>query len=113
MIRLRELREARDLSVKDMCRKLGVDDSRYRKWESGKNGLPLEYSLMCCDILHCSLDELSGRTAAIEYDSSAVLSCEHAVSGPLGTRLGRKKAAPTHGDGLPRWPKPWRGRIIS
>ena len=89
MIRLRELREARDLSVKDMCRKLGVDDSRYRKWESGKNGLPLEYSLMCCDILHCSLDELSGRTAAIEYDSSAALSCEHAVSGPLGTRLGR------------------------
>ena len=74
MIRLRELREARDLSVKDMCRKLGVDDSRYRKWESGKNGLPLEYSLMCCDILHCSLDELSGRTAAIEYDSSAALS---------------------------------------
>lgn len=73
MIRLRELREARDLSVKDMCRKLGVDDSRYRKWESGKNGLPLEYSLMCCDVLHCSLDELSGRTAAIEYDSSAVL----------------------------------------
>ena len=33
MIRLRELREARDLSVKDMCRKLGVDDSRYRKWD--------------------------------------------------------------------------------
>lgn len=51
MIRLRELREARDLSVKDMCRKLGVDDSRYRKWESGKNGLPLEYSLMCCILL--------------------------------------------------------------
>lgn len=45
MIKLRELRENRGISVKDMCRKLGVDDSRYRKWESGINGLPLEFLL--------------------------------------------------------------------
>lgn len=64
MIRLRELREARGLSVRDMCRRLGVEDSRYRKWESGTNGLPLEYSLACCDVLGCTLDELAGRDAS-------------------------------------------------
>jgi len=62
MIRLRELRNQYGYSVKEMCAKLGVDDSRYRKWESGTNGLPLEYSLMCCDIFHCTMDELAGRT---------------------------------------------------
>lgn len=61
ILRLRELREANGLEVKDMCRKLDVADSRYRKWESGTNGLPMEYAMMCCSILHCTLDELAGR----------------------------------------------------
>lgn len=61
MLRLREFREASGLSVRDMCQKLGVEDSRYRKWESGTNGLPLDFAFGCCDIFHCSLDELSGR----------------------------------------------------
>lgn len=72
MIRLRELRELRGFTVKDMCRKLGVDDSRYRKWESGTNGLPLDFSLACCEILHCTLDDLAGRTVGVEYDSTAL-----------------------------------------
>lgn len=62
MIRLRELREAAGLEVKDMCRKLGIDDSRYRKWESGRNGMPLDFAMQVCDILHCTLDELSGHS---------------------------------------------------
>lgn len=61
MIRLRELRDQFGYSVREMCAKLGVDDSRYRKWESGTNGLPLDYSLACCEIFHCTLDELAGR----------------------------------------------------
>lgn len=65
MIRLRELRDAAGLEVKDMCRKLGVADSRYRKWESGTNGVPLDYALMICDVLHCTLDELSGHTPKV------------------------------------------------
>ncbi len=65
MIKLRELRDAAGLEVKDMCRKLGVADSRYRKWESGTNGVPLDYALMICDVLHCTLDELSGHTPKV------------------------------------------------
>lgn len=33
-IRLRQLREARGLTVAQMVGRLGVKDSRYRKWES-------------------------------------------------------------------------------
>ena len=61
ILRLRSLREAQGLSVKDMCSRLGVADSRYRKWESGTNGLPVDYAIACCSILHCTLDELCGR----------------------------------------------------
>ena len=43
MIRLRELRELRGYTVKDMCRILNVSDSRYRKWESGTNEIPLDF----------------------------------------------------------------------
>lgn len=74
MIRLRELREAAGLEVKDMCRKLDVNDSRYRKWESGKNGMPLDFAMQVCDIFHCTLDELSGHTPkALSEDERRLL----------------------------------------
>ena len=60
-IRLRELREGRGLKVSQMIERLGVQDSRYRKWESNSAQIPLEYACMCADILKCSLDELAGR----------------------------------------------------
>lgn len=65
MIRLREMRESVGLEVKDMCRKLGVADSRYRKWESGTNGMPLDFAMHACDIFHCTLDELSGYSPKV------------------------------------------------
>jgi len=61
-LRLRELRESQGISVATMIERLGVKDSRYRKWESQAAAMPLEYAIRCCSILHCTLDELSGRT---------------------------------------------------
>lgn len=58
---LKELRVANGLSPRQMYERLGVQDSRYRKWESGAAQMPIEYALMCCDILHCTMDELAGR----------------------------------------------------
>lgn len=60
-IRLRELREMRGLSVAQMIERLGVKDSRFRKWESESAAMPLEYAVKACSVLHCSLDELAGR----------------------------------------------------
>ncbi|MBR2125826.1 MAG: helix-turn-helix transcriptional regulator [Akkermansia sp.] len=62
-IRLRELRESKGLKVSQMVQRLGVQDSRYRKWESNSAAIPLEYACRCADILHCTLDELAGRRA--------------------------------------------------
>lgn len=39
---LRDFREARGIEVGAMCARLGVKDSRYRKWESGTNAMPLD-----------------------------------------------------------------------
>ena len=60
-LRLRELREASGLKPRQMYERLGVQDSRYRKWESGTAAIPVDYAIMCCNILHCTLDELAGR----------------------------------------------------
>ena len=60
-IRLRELREAKGLKVSQMVQRLGVQDSRYRKWESNSAQIPLEFACRCADILQCTLDELAGR----------------------------------------------------
>lgn len=60
-LRLRELRESQNISVATMIERLGVKDSRYRKWESQAAAMPLEYAKRCCSILHCTLDELAGR----------------------------------------------------
>lgn len=73
-IRLRELREGRGLSVAQMVERLDVKDSRYRKWESESAAMPLEYAVRACSILHCSLDELSGRTpGALTADEQRLL----------------------------------------
>ena len=64
-LRLRELRESRGFTVATMIERLGVKDSRYRKWESESAAIPLEYALMCCQILKCSMDELAGREAPV------------------------------------------------
>lgn len=61
-LKLRALRESHDLTVGQMVERLGIQDSRYRKWESQAAAIPLEYACACCDILHCTLDELAGRT---------------------------------------------------
>lgn len=59
-LKLRELRERRGLTVSQMVSRLGVKDSRYRKWESGAAAMPLEYAMGACSVLRCSLDELAG-----------------------------------------------------
>ena len=69
-LRLRELRESQGISVATMIERLGVKDSRYRKWESQSAAMPLEYAMRCCTILHCTLDELSGRVQMTLTDDS-------------------------------------------
>jgi transcriptional regulator with XRE-family HTH domain len=71
---LRDFREARGIEVGAMCARLGVKDSRYRKWESGTNAMPLDYAVAACGILRCTLDELVGIDApALDPDESRLV----------------------------------------
>jgi len=72
--RLREMRERRGLTTQQMVQRLGVKEDRYRKWEQGVNGVPLEHALACCEVLRCSLDELAGRVIpALAPDEQCLL----------------------------------------
>ena len=112
MLRIAEARHIRNWSQEQLAEAVGTTQQTIQRWETGAVDPKISKVEAMSAALGVTMSFLLG-VDPIEYDSSAALSCEHAVSGPLGTRLGRKKAAPTHGDGLPRWPKPWRGRIIS
>lgn len=70
---LRELREASGMTPRQMYERLGIQDSRYRKWESEAAQIPIEYASRCCEILHCSLDELMGRTPTTLSDDEQEL----------------------------------------
>jgi len=73
-LQLKALRDRRGLSIKQMYQRLGVKDSRYRKWESGAAAIPIEYAAQASDILRCSLDELAGRAAPeLEPDERRLL----------------------------------------
>lgn len=81
-LQLRALREAHGLTPRQMYERLGVQDSRYRKWESETSQIPIDYAIMCCDILHCSLDELAGRRhVAMTADERELLGCAWARFG--------------------------------
>lgn len=81
-LQLRALREAHGLTPRQMYERLGVQDSRYRKWESETSQIPIDYAIMCCDILHCSLDELAGRKhVAMTADERELLGCYRSTDG--------------------------------
>jgi len=86
-LKLRELRESRRLTVGQMVERLGIQDSRYRKWESQAAAIPLEYACACCDILRCTLDELAGRAVpSISADEQTIIDTYRAA-GRLGKRV--------------------------
>lgn len=83
-LRLRELRESQNISVATMIERLGVKDSRYRKWESQAAAMPLEYAVRCCSILHCTMDELSGREQIALSDDERRLLALYRACGEKG-----------------------------
>lgn len=83
-LRLRELREAKGITPRQMYERIGVQDSRYRKWESETAAIPLEFAIACCDVLGCTLDELAGRKPiSLSAEERELLSC-YQGSNPQG-----------------------------
>ena len=61
-LRIRDLREDKDLTQKQISKYLGCDQSLYSKYERGERSLPLEYANMLADLYGVSVDYLIGRT---------------------------------------------------
>ena len=61
-LRIRDLREDKDLTQKEIAEYLICDPSLYSKYERGERSLPLEYAQMLADFYNTSVDYLLGRT---------------------------------------------------
>ena len=62
-LRIRDLREDRDLTQKQLAAHLLCDQSLYSKYERGERPLPLEYADKLADFYGGSVDYLIGRTS--------------------------------------------------
>ena len=62
-LKIRDLREDRDLTQKQLADYLLCDQSLYSKYERGERPLPLELADKLADFYGVSVDYLMGRTA--------------------------------------------------
>ena len=60
--RLVMLRELRGLTQNELARRLGVERTRYTKWEDGASEPSLTMLCKIADLFHVSTDYLLGRT---------------------------------------------------
>lgn len=61
-LRIRDIREDRDLKQKQIAAFLMCDQSLYSKYERGERSFPLEYVDRLADYFGTSVDYLLGRT---------------------------------------------------
>ena len=62
MLRLRELREARNIKAKDVAEMLGVSYRNYQRYETGDIDTPSSKLVKLCDFFDVSADYLLGRS---------------------------------------------------
>ena len=61
-LRIRDLREDRDMKQKEVAAYLMCDQSLYSKYEREERPLPLELAFKLADLYHVSVDYLVCRT---------------------------------------------------
>ena len=60
--RIRDLREDRDLTQKQMADILGMSQTGYSKYETGENDIPTAVLIKLADFHQTTIDYLLGRT---------------------------------------------------
>ena len=73
MLMLKEFREASGLKISQVAERVGVPYETYRKWEKGDSNLNWEQLCMVADVIHCSLDDLTGRRETLTQDERVLL----------------------------------------
>ena len=54
--RVRELREARNLTQNDVCKVIGIQQPQYNRYETGKRDFPLAYVVEIALLFNSSVD---------------------------------------------------------
>lgn len=60
--RVRDLREDKDISQKELAAILGMSQTGYSKYETGENDIPTHILLKLADFYGTSVDYILGRT---------------------------------------------------
>lgn len=60
--RIRDLREDKDLTQKDIAEILGMSQTGYSKYETGENDIPTEVLIKLARYYNTSIDYLLGET---------------------------------------------------
>ena len=60
--RIRDLREDRDLTQKQVAQMLGMSQTGYSKYETGENDIPTAVLIKLADFYNTTTDYLLGRT---------------------------------------------------
>lgn len=61
-IRLRDLREDKDLTQKQIADMLGMSQTGYSKYETGENDIPTQILIKLAEFYNTSVDYILGRT---------------------------------------------------
>ncbi len=64
--RLRDLREDRDLSQKELAKMIGMSQTGYSKYETGENDIPTQILIKLADFYGTTTDYILGRTNVIK-----------------------------------------------
>ena len=62
IVRLKEIREDRDLLQKDVALAIGIKQQQYSEYEIGKRLIPIDKLAKLADFYNTSVDYLIGRT---------------------------------------------------
>ena len=60
--RIKDTREDQDRTQEEIAKLLGISQTQYSRYERGANEIPVHYLIKLADLLHVSLDYLTGRT---------------------------------------------------
>lgn len=60
--RIRDLREDRDMTQKQIAQMLGMSQTGYSKYETGENDIPTQVLIKLADFYQTTTDYLLGRT---------------------------------------------------
>ena len=66
-LRIRNLREDRDLKQKDIAKLLNCTQQTYSRYETGENNIDIKSLIILADFYNTSIDYLVGRTDNPNY----------------------------------------------